>query len=72
MLMPPVYNLGANEMNNRNGVGPQPSGLRIVDKNYFYNSVTIKEMDTRGKQYGRGSRANGLLLKKGGNEIPYI
>ena len=72
MLMPPVYNLGANEMNNRNGVGPQPSGLRIVDKNYFYNSVTIKEMDTRGKQYGRGSRANGLLLKIGGNEIPYI
>ena len=29
-------------------------------------------MDTRGKQYGRGSRANGLLLKKGGNGMPYI
>ena len=71
-LMPPVYNLGGEVINNRNGIGPQEAGAREIKNNYFYNTINIKEMDTKGKQYGKGSRAYGLLLKKGGKEMPCV
>lgn len=71
-LVPPVYNLGGEGINNRNGIGPKKAGAREVEKDLFYSTVNIKEMDTKGKQYGRGSRANGLLLRKGGKEMPYV
>ena len=35
-LMPPVYNLGGEVINNRNGIGPQEAGAREIKNNYFY------------------------------------